>query len=270
MVCLVVTMTLMLGAASGTAPGTTTETPPDTSAPEPLDYLALGDSLTTGYSVDKGYVKRYRIRLRKGVDAPVRLTNLGRNGWTSTQLLRALRKKPRFRRAVRDAEVVTWRIGTNDLRKARLKYKRGTCGGADNQECLRRTARRFRTNWNKVTRRILFLRADHDTIIRTATLYNPYVAQDKRQDTWKDDEQLTDFEVLRPYFHAVNRHIIRTTSKKEIPAARVYRVFNGRSRSEDPRAKGYIFTDNIHMNLRGHKIFARLLHKLGYAPLIPE
>ena len=36
------------------------------------------------------------------------------------------------RRATREAEIVTWNIGGNDLRAARNSYKKGTCGGVDN------------------------------------------------------------------------------------------------------------------------------------------
>src|SRR5215211_1863519 len=60
-------------------------------APVSWDYVALGDSLATGFGALKGYVPRYEAYVE--TEAVTR-TNLGQNKWTSSHLLSALRNVP--------------------------------------------------------------------------------------------------------------------------------------------------------------------------------
>jgi len=232
---------------------------------KPLNYVALGDSITAGYGVETGYVTRYGAYIEADTGRPVAVVNLGTNGWTSAQLLRALRERSGFRRAVRNAHVVTWNIGTNDLRKARLKYKFGTCGGTNNQRCLQVATRRFKANWTAIAREITYLRSGCETILRAMTFYYPYVKADAVQDSWQEDGGLKDLEVLAPYYWAVNRHIGAAATEESIPYAEVHAAFNGASGVEDPRAAGYLLADWVHPNETGHEGLAGLLSELGYA-----
>jgi lysophospholipase L1-like esterase len=236
-------------------------------APVSWDYVALGDSLATGFGALRGYVPRYEAYIETDTGAAVTLTNLGQNGWTSSQLLWALRNDPKVRRSTSRAEVVTWDIGGNDLRAARNSYKNKTCGGADNQDCLRAAVRRLERNWDAITVEVLSLRSARDTIVRTMDIYNPYVKTDKASDTWQRDGGLNDFQVFKPYIDEVNRHIAATSTADDIPYGRVYRAFNGANGDEDPGAKGYLFLDGLHPNDTGHEVIATQLRKLGYAPL---
>jgi lysophospholipase L1-like esterase len=156
-------------------------------APASWDYVALGDSLAAGWGAFIGYVPRYHTHLETDTGTDVTRTNLGQNGWTSSQLLSALRNDPKFRQATSGAEVVTWYIGGNDLRAARSSYKNKTCGGADNQDCLRAAVARLEGNWDAITAEVLSLRSTSNTIVRTMDIYNPYVKTDKASDTWQND-----------------------------------------------------------------------------------
>src|ERR687897_3948135 len=99
---LILVVVLLVGASQGTT----------LAAPTSWDYVALGDSLATGYGAFvKGYVPRYEAYVETDTGVAVTRTNLGRNGWTSSQLLSALSSDPPFRRAIREAEIVTWNIG---------------------------------------------------------------------------------------------------------------------------------------------------------------
>src|ERR671915_2514656 len=108
----------------GTSQGTTL------AAPTSWEYVALGDSLATGFGALTGYVPRYEAHIETDTGVAVTRTNLGRNGWTSSQLLSALRSDPTFRRATREAEIVTWNIGGNDPRAAPQPFKKRNRGGA--------------------------------------------------------------------------------------------------------------------------------------------
>src|SRR5687767_16021480 len=88
---LTLVVVLLVGASQGTA----------LAAPTSWEYVALGDSLATGYGAFiKGYVPRYEAYVETDTGVAVTRTNLGQNKWTSSQLLLALRSDPTFRRAI--------------------------------------------------------------------------------------------------------------------------------------------------------------------------
>jgi len=254
---LILVVVLLVGASQGTT----------LAAPASWDYVALGDSLATGFGAFTGYVPRYDAYIETDTRVAVTRTNLGQNGWTSSQLLSALRNDPKFRRATREAEIVTWNIGGNDLRAARKSYKKGTCGGPDNQDCLRAGVAKLETNWDAITAEVLELRSTRNTIVRTMDIYNPYVRTDKVSDTWQDDGGMDDFQVFNRYLYEVNYHIATTSNAAGVPYAEVYLAFNGTTGDEDPKSKGYLSFDGIHPNNTGHTIIAGELRKLDYAPL---
>jgi lysophospholipase L1-like esterase len=254
---LILVVVLLVGASQGTT----------LAAPASWDYVALGDSLATGFGAFKGYVPRYEAYIETDTGVAVTRTNLGQNKWTSSQLLSALRTDPTFRRATREAEIVTWNIGGNDLRAARNSYKNGTCGGADNQDCLRAGVEKLKTNWDAITAEVLELRSTN-SIVRTMDIYNPYVRTDKISDTWRqNDDGMNDFDVFKSYVDEVNDHIAATSYTEGVPYAEVYLAFNGPTGEEDPKSKGYLSFDGVHPNDTGHRIIAGELRKLGYAPL---
>ncbi len=248
-----------------TRAGNATPTP----APQPTQvaYTALGDSLAVGIFATQSYVERYRAGLVSDTRLDVKVTNLGRLGWTSGDLLNALRTNEQFRSAVRGAKIVSWDIGGNDLNRARTSYKAGSCGGADNQTCLRSTVATFRANWDAILSEILALRNPQDTLMVTMDVYNPYVAIDQTSQTWAEASAANDFLVFDPYFRDTNAYIAATAAAKGVRVARISIAFNGASGSEDPRAKGYIAGDGLHPNDAGHEVIASTLRGLGYAPL---
>ena len=85
-------MVLLVGASQG----------PTLAEPTSWDYVALGDSLATGYGAFiKGYVPRYEAYIETDTGVAVTRTNLGHNKWTSSELLSALHSDPTFRHAIR-------------------------------------------------------------------------------------------------------------------------------------------------------------------------
>ncbi|MBA3439397.1 MAG: DUF4214 domain-containing protein [Pyrinomonadaceae bacterium] len=239
-------------------------------APGPWTYTALGDSLAFGvFDFQRGgYVPRYGAYVQTDTSANVSLNNLGRNGWTSSQLLNALRTDQNFRGSVSSSQIVTWDIGGNDFLRARSGYQAGTCGGANNQDCIKSTVATFKANWDSIIAEILSLRSISNTVIRTMDIYNPYINEDKASDSWRDDGGLNDFDALKPYLDDVNRYIATRATINNIPYAKVYEAFNGPAGNEDPSDKGYISFDGLHPDDSGHKVIADLLRSLGYAPLI--
>ena len=203
------------------------------------DYVALGDSLAVGVGAQRGYVSRYASYITADTGARIDLLNLGRSGQTSSQLLYALRNDPAMRQALGAAEVITFNIGINDLGHAGEAYEAGTCGGRDNQKCLRRAVEAFEENWDAIIAEILRSRSTKNTIIRTAGLgYTPHVG-----------------EIFKPYVSEVNHHIATTAASHDIPYAQPYL---------DQR---HMSPDRVHPNDDGYEIIAEQLRELGYGPL---
>jgi lysophospholipase L1-like esterase len=244
-------------------------------APQALTYTAMGDSLAYGI-LDfggGGYVPRYGSYVQADMGSSVSLNNLGRNGWTSSQLLNALRTDSNFRNSVAASQVITWDIGGNDFLRIVTSYKDKTCGGADNQDCLRDAVATFKANWSAITAEILALRSTGNTVIRTMDIYNPFVNAQKASDSWADDNGLSDFQAIKPYLDEANKYIASTAAANNIPCAKVYQAFNGASGEEDPGDKGYISPydfSGVHPGELGHKVIADLFRNLGYAPLVGQ
>lgn len=221
------------------------------------NYAALGDSLAAGTGAPyKGYVDRYAEYIEADTGARVNITNLGQNGQTSSELLYALRNDPSYRQAVEEAEIVTINIGINDLGHAAQAYENASCGGADNQDCLRTAAETLKGNWNAITAELLRLRSTSDTIIRAAGLgYTPYLDTEAVPNSRLSNSELNDFQTFKTYLDEVNSHITITASNNDVPYTEVH------------LDKGYISPDGVHPNDEGYEVIAERLRELGYSPL---
>ncbi len=198
------------------------------------NYVALGDSLAEGVGAPRGYVDMYAEHLRRATGARIELTNLGVSGQTSSQLLHAIRNSPSMRKSLRGAEVVTYNIGINDLGQAWGYYDAETCGGAQDERCLRSAVGELDENWNEITAEILSLTSD-ETIIRTAGLgYTPQAGR-----------------LAERYLRQVNHNIATSSDENGIPYARVSLGEKGLS------------SDGLHPNERGYRMIADGLGELG-------
>jgi len=222
------------------------------------NYAALGDSLAVGYTSLEGYVPRYARHVQTDTGIVININDLGQPGWTSSDLLHALRTDAGLRNAVSSAEIVTWDIGGNDLKVAYESFVAGNCGGSDNQDCLRIAVATFKTNWDAIISQVLSLRDPSKTILRTMDIYNPFVAE---------QHVLGNFGTVKPYLDDVDAYIESSTQLRGIPCAKVYQAFNGPSGTDDPVFKGLIAIDGFHANDSGHNLIADLLRGLAYAPV---
>jgi lysophospholipase L1-like esterase len=220
------------------------------------DYVALGDSIAAGQPGAR-YVETFAEHIRQDTGAIVGVTNLGMPGWTSGDLLAALRRQD-FRQALRGAEVITLNIGTNDLASARDQFVTGTCGGSDDERCLRTTVRDVEDNWDAIVELILELRSPRETIIRMMDVYEFLVDEDKANGT---------FPLFHAYLDEVNTHIASLAERHAIPLASVHLAFNGPEGDEEPSEKGLLLPDGVHPNVKGTIAIADLLRGLGYDPL---
>jgi lysophospholipase L1-like esterase len=251
LICIAVLILPFVACGGGTTAG-------DNPQAKDWDYLALGDSLANGLLATNGYVSRYESYVNKDTGANVHTTNLAVPGWHSGDLLNAIQNDTDFRNNITNAEVLTWDIGGDDLATAHDSFTKGTCGGTDNQDCLRSAVATFKQNWDSIISNILQLRTTGNTIIRTMDIYNPYVNSDMQAGT---------FDTVEPYLDEVNNYIHSTAQANNIPVANVHEAFNGADGRTDPSTQGLIAVDGFHPNDDGHKVIADQLRALQYAPL---
>ena len=227
-------------------------------APASLIYVALGDSLAvgTGGASYKGYVDRYADYLITDISTRVSVINLGQDGQTSSELLHALRNDAHSRYAVSTASVITFNTGLNDLGHAGEAYENGTCGGADNQDCLRAAVETLKENWDAIIAELLSLRSSSNTIIRTIGMgHTPKIFVDDTVTTWPTEGKIEDVRSLKPYVEEVNYHIATTTADKDVPYVEIH------------LEKGQVNPDGVHPNDEGYQVIAEQLRELGHSPL---
>jgi len=130
----------------------------------------------------------------------------------------------------------------NDLGQARSSYQRGTCGGPQNEACLREAVDRIERNWDAIIIEISSLRSTENTIMRTVGLgYTPRTEG-----------------VFEPYLGRVTRHIASAADDGGIPYVEVRLGDEGMSE------------DGLHPNDKGYRVIADRLGGLGYEPLYPR
>jgi hypothetical protein len=237
-------------------PPTATPTPvPPTATPESIswDYVVLGDSI--GGSFASRYAKHIEADL--GIEVTMHVWYRGQQG--SSELVSALRNNQELQSDLREAEVVTFLVTPRHLKEPRRAYRDGTCGGTDNQDCLREALRLYKADTDAIIAEILSLRSTSDTIIRAMTVYNNHV---------NDGKEWGYFEGLNPYWVAFNEYLVQAASVHDIPVARVDLTFNGPNLDEDPSDKD-LLGDVVHPNAEGTTLIADLFRELGYEPLAP-
>jgi len=219
--------------------------------------VALGDSLGTPYPTGAPpFASVYAGYAQADLATTVTLTNLSVGGWTSAQLLNAIRTNAGFQSAIAGADLLTFEIGGNDMLQANASYRNGTCGGVDGQDCLRAAIATFSANWDAILGEI-DNRTQAGVIVRTMDLYDPYIAIEMGDGT---------FAMAQYYLGQINGHIHTTAAATGIPVAEVHLAYNGASGAEDPVTKGYISYDGLHPNAAGHTAIADEYRTLGYAP----
>src|SRR5262245_57357401 len=97
---------------------------PKEAAAQNVLYTGLGDSIGFGLfaPIGDGYVPTYSRLVEADTGANVTLVNTSIPGWTSSDLLGAIRGNILFRISIATSSIVTVNIGGNDLLGARGSY----------------------------------------------------------------------------------------------------------------------------------------------------
>lgn len=221
--------------------------------PEAVDHVALGDSIAAGAGSSTNYVDEFAARVETELDRDVAVTNLARSGWTSADLLEALRTDPGTRKAVADADLVTWNVGGNDLLYA-LDEIDTTTGQVGDLKPVRTAVETLKTHWDEIVAELVELRRDDTVVLRTTDVYHPFVAEHREAGL---------FDTLAPFLDEVNAHIADTEGRHGIRVAGVHEAFNGPEGTADPASEGLLASDGLHPSEAGHRLIAELLVEQG-------
>jgi hypothetical protein len=169
-----------------------------------------------------GLVYRMPKILEEDLGVKVKPHDVSKDGWNSEGTLRALRTDEKPRQDLCNADVITFIVPRWGFRvpiETYLMGPPGSCGGADNQDCLRQASKQFEADTDAIIAEIVSLRSPSDALIRTfdAHTYWP-VAESKQKGV---------FEGLNRYWQAANEYLIKVAGEHGIPVARVSQAFNG-------------------------------------------
>jgi len=227
----------------------------------PLRIVALGDSDATGEGdpMRLGWVGRYARLLRARLGLQVTVTNLARNGQTSSQLVADVRSDPTTRRAVKKAQIVLFGTGGADLNAGDARIEAGKCKA---EGCWAGDLRAFGRNLDTTVALVRKLRGSNATVMRAITLPNVVPGA----------------EDVVPPFATRSIGVYQTKTLRQLICAAmakhrgrcvdVLRAFNGPAGTQNAYKKGLL--DKVHCcypNAKGQQLMAELVFKTGLKPL---
>lgn len=235
---------------------TPTELPTPTTEPA-WDYVALGDSNPAGHGATKSYVDMFAEYIAADLGVEVRLQNLAFDGATSAEISIGLKTDRDLQQAIREAEIVTIDVGANDWAPAAEAFPANTCGGADNQDCLRRLIEADRHTFQGILDNLTELQADNPTrLVRVVDLY----LSNCDFPHFYGNADLHN--AIKPYLDEFNAIIEETTVAHGGKVVPLYQALSGPDGSTNP--VDYLQRDQCHLNTKGHQKVADLLRELGY------
>jgi lysophospholipase L1-like esterase len=235
--------------------------PLTTMASQPIRIVALGDSDTTGEgdATHLGWVGRYGRLLRQKLGLTVVVTNLAREGKTSSALLAELRSDSRTREAVKTAQVVLIGIGGADLNAGDQQLEAGACKST---ACYAAGLRAFGRNIDATAALVRKLRNPRQAVLRAITLPNVVPGA-------KDVVPPFITERIGVYQNnALKRYICGAMARHGGKCIDAYGAFNGADGTGNAYAKGWL-TKNpcCYPSGKGQQLMAELVLRSGLAPL---
>ena len=158
-----------------------------------------------------------------------------------------------MRRTIAHSDVITIAIGTNDFYIAKALYRLyawGTCGGSDNQRCLRDITGAYRTNLHAIVDEVRALTRGRDVAVQLVGVYSGDAARDRAEG----------FAVFSGYLTTMNSAAAEVARENGYDFIDVRQAFNGVGGFDDPAAVGYTTaTDTVHPSDTGHEKIAELV-----------
>ena len=244
-----------------------------TAAGKPLRLVALGDSLPYNPQ-DRcpgciGFPTLYAKAASKALGVPVTVVNWGQyNSLTSVRLVGQVRTLAPMRKAIARADIIVLTIGHNDTPWI---SEQDLCDGAASSTsdarlidwsryttaCSRLLAGALRFNIADILGQVKKLRAGKTTLIRVTNFHNDRIGNPSLSRSADVPSKLV--------VDLFSKEICRAAASARVLCVDIYHALNG---SDGRKFDGpFVAPDTVHFSQRGHDVVARLLAKLGYAPL---
>jgi lysophospholipase L1-like esterase len=209
-----------------------------------LNYVAIGDSLTAGYGVPYGFgfAERYQALAEQALGVPLILYNAGVSGSTSVEMLKRLIADHSLRERIREADLITFTFGGNDLLNAAKQFYVD-----QNTTHLKQALKATRASIGGILREVKEIKKQAPSAsfaIRVADLYNPIP-----------------FFPESVYWVQRFNKIYRKYEGNNLLVADIYHAFLGQEEQ-------LLSDDLIHPNSLGYERMAMQTHALGYAPFL--
>lgn len=202
------------------------------------NYLAIGDSLTTGIGASKpgGFVSIYRQYASGALQAPVRTLIVARSGLTAAQIYRLVYQQPIA--SISKANFITITGGGNDLIQS-VQYGRQPYSIEKLEGAIKNAI-----YW--MTQLVLYITEmkQKEAIPYKIIVFNTY-------------NPLESVSFIDQYIKSFNRGIQSLTRFPHVQVVDVYQAFKGRN--------DYVLSqDAFHPNNKGYSIMADAAAKKGY------
>jgi hypothetical protein len=252
--------------ACGGSGGEATGAAAPTSSPSTAqwDYVVLGDSAFQAPDEATTVADAQARLIKRDVGADVKVYWAYYDGATSARVLDELRSNESLREAIRSAEVVLF-----DVPMGRLKQTIPWDDVA--YQPLPGTPQRYRQG---MARMLVDYRKDAKAIVNEiVALRSPAEASIRAIDLWQMGSagfrQLGVGAVMREAWLAMNQAVDKACAAQGVTVVDAYTAFVGRNGRIDPVAAGDILPDQRHLTDKGIAKLAELLHKEGYAEIVP-
>lgn len=215
------------------------------------NLVALGDSITFGYHLEPNQTQPSPLAFPSLIgNGQFHVTNLGVPGWTSADLLNAVKSNQVFKKLLKRADVITLDIGNNDLLQASglsqvMQTQTPIQLTPELQQKLLLTEKQLAINLSAI---IINIKKQTDAPIILYNLYNPFGTSSNPflESLHVFGEQL---------ITGVNAQIINPLALLSGSSlADAYTAFNGNQAA-------YILPGDIHPSPAGHKALAALADK---------
>jgi lysophospholipase L1-like esterase len=210
--------------------------------------VAIGDSITFGYHLELNQTKPSPNAFPSLIgNGQFDVANLGVPGWTSADLLNAVKTNPVFKRSLKSADVVTLDIGSNDLLQAAgitqaIQNQTPVALTPDFQQKLLLAEKQYAFNLVAI---IANIKKQTDAPIIVYNLYNPFGES-------SNPFQASLHQLGEQVIPAVNTQIIKPIAHLTGSfLADAYTAFNGKQAV-------YIIPGDVHPTLAGHRALAAL------------
>lgn len=172
------------------------------------------------------------------------------------EIYEALQSNEELRKAIRDAEVITFDIAFDWFDRASSFYLSGFCKGGDGQDCLRESVQAIKDDWMGIIDEIAALRAGEPVLLRVVIIGDWFY-------DWQFIERMTSEEksTLMAYYREANDFIEQDASQRGIV---IVRAFPEPYFYEQYPPAEYLTPNSLWFTEQGSKVIVEEMRKAGY------